>query len=153
MRVTAARLAAGLLGLGLATAAVLSAQPAQTTADRVYSEAQAGRGKAVYEKECANCHMADLRGEGFAPPLVDAPFAQRWRNGKLGDLLTIVNATMPADRPNTLTPAQYAEVVAYLLKMNGYPAGEQPLSEKPADLAQVVFTKPSRDSCLPRSPL
>ena len=34
---------------------------------------------------------------------------------------------MPEGDPGSLSPAQYASVVAYLLQLNGYPAGEAAL--------------------------
>ena len=40
---------------------------AKTVWDGMYSEAQAARGKAAYEAQCAFCHQSDLRGQGFAP--------------------------------------------------------------------------------------
>ena len=120
----------------------LFALAAKTTADKIYTEQQATRGQETYVKECAYCHMEDLRGEGFAPSLNGDAFALRWEKGVVGDLLKIVKGTMPADRPGTLTPGQYADIVAYLLKANRHPAGDQPLSENPSDSAAVTFAKP-----------
>jgi S-disulfanyl-L-cysteine oxidoreductase SoxD len=134
----------GLWMLGVGALVVLSGLAAQAqgrkAGDGVYSAEQAVRGAETYEKACASCHMADLRGEGFAPALNGDAFALRWETGKLGDLFKIVKGTMPADNPGSLTAAQYAEVVAFMLKANGYPAG-QALSENPNDSAQTSFGK------------
>src|SRR5687768_14112309 len=94
--------AALLLGAGvIGASAIPMAQgvTARTVWDGVYSETQAARGKTVYEAQCAFCHQSDLRGQGFASALVEDAFTSRWQDGNLGDLLTIVKATMPQDKP------------------------------------------------------
>jgi mono/diheme cytochrome c family protein len=136
-----------VLGAGVIGAmAVPMAQgvTARTVWDGVYSEAQAARGKAVYEAQCAFCHQADLRGQGFAPALVEEVFASRWQDGNLGDLFTIVKVTMPQDKPASLTDQENAAIVAYLLQANRYPAGQQELHPDPAALKEVVFKKEQR---------
>ena len=114
---------------------------ARTVWDGVYSEAQAARGKVTYDEQCAFCHQSDLRGQGFAPALVEDAFTSRWQDGNLGDLFTIVKATMPQDKPTSLTDDEYAAIVAYLLQANRYPAGQQELRPDPA-LKEVVFKRP-----------
>ena len=115
---------------------------ARTVSDGVYSEAQAARGKAVYDAQCAFCHQSDLRGQGFAPALVEDAFTSRWQDGNLGDLLTIVKVTMPQDKPASLTDEENAAIVAYLLQANRYPAGQQELTPDQAALKEVVFKRP-----------
>jgi mono/diheme cytochrome c family protein len=110
--------------------------------DGVYSDAQAARGKVLYDAQCAFCHQSDLRGQGFAPALVEDAFASRWQDGNLGDLLTIVKVTMPQDKPASLTDDENAAIVAYLLQANRYPAGEQELRPDLAALKEVVFKRP-----------
>jgi hypothetical protein len=41
---------------------------------------------------------------------------------------------MPKTEPGSLSKEEYASIVAYLLKLNGMPAGKQPL---PADTAAL----------------
>ena len=106
-----------------------------------YTEAQSARGKAAYEQQCSFCHLSDLRGQGFAPPLVEDAFRDRWADGNLGDLFTIVKLTMPQDKPASLTDQEYADIVAYLLKSNQYPSGQQELIPDPATLKQVMFKR------------
>ena len=133
--------------------AAQGAQGASTTRtvwDGVYTEAQADRGKAVYEQHCAFCHLSDLQGQGFAPALVEDTFMQRWQDGNLGDLFTIVKVTMPQDKPASLTDAEYAETVAYLLKSNKYPGGDQELHPDAAALKGVTFKRPGECQTLTR---
>jgi S-disulfanyl-L-cysteine oxidoreductase SoxD len=131
-------IAAGVIAMAVPIAQVVTAG---TVWDGVYAEAQAARGKAVYDAQCAYCHQPDLRGQGFAPGLVEEVFASRWRDGNLGDLFTIVKATMPQDNPASLTDEEYAAIVAYLLQANRYPAGDQELQPDPAALKDVVFKR------------
>jgi quinoprotein glucose dehydrogenase len=107
----------------------------------VYTEPQAERGKAAYEQQCSFCHLSDLRGQGFAPPLVEDAFLQRWGDGNLGDLFTIVKLTMPQDKPASLGDREYADIVAYLLKANQYPAGQEELAPEPTALKEVTFKR------------
>ena len=115
--------------------------PARTVWDGVYSEAQAVRGKALSEAQCAYCHQSDLRGQGFAPGLIEDAFASRWQDSNLGDLFAIVKGTMPQDKPASLTDDEYAAIVAYLLQANRYPAGQQDLRPDPAALKDVLFKR------------
>ena len=136
------------LGLGacvIAGPAVPMAQgvTAKSVWDGVYSEAQAARGKDLYDAQCSYCHQLDLRGQGFAPALVEDAFAIRWQDGNLGDLLTIVKVTMPQDKPASLTDDENAAIVAYLLQANRYPAGQQELRPDVAALKEVVFKGPA----------
>jgi mono/diheme cytochrome c family protein len=128
---TAIGLGIGLLGQGNA--------PRASVSEGVYTEEQAERGKAAYEAACSFCHLSDLTGQGFAPSLVEDMFKSRWQDGNLGDLFTSVKQTMPQDKPASLTDKEYAEIVAFLLKSNKYPAGAQELQADPKALAAITF--------------
>lgn len=128
---TRACLIATLLALPLAAGAALSArQAASTVWDGIYTEAQALRGEEVYQDQCTFCHLDDLMGDAFATPLIDDAFTLRWDGGTVGDLMIVIQATMPADQPNTLSNEDVADVIAFILKMNEYPTGDR---ELPAD--------------------
>jgi len=106
-----------------------------------YTAAQAERGKVVYGQACATCHLANLKGKcsaeelssasyvcgatGNAPPLVGASFMKRFHS--VGDLYSRVKWTMPPDKQNSLSAADYLSVVAYLLQANAVAAGSQEL--------------------------
>ena len=143
------KMKAAFLASGAGVIAAMAAPNAQggtprTVWDGVYSEAQASRGKALSEAQCSFCHQSDLRGQGFAPALIEDAFATRWQDGNLGDLFAIVKGTMPQDKPASLTDEEYAAIVAYLLQANRYPAGQQDLRPDPASLKEVVFKRPGR---------
>lgn len=125
----------------ISVAAVLAAQ-SKSVWQGVYTEEQAEQGKAGYEAQCSFCHLPDLTGQGFAPALIDDTFRIRWEDGKLGDLFSVVKQTMPQDKPGSLSDQQYAEIVAFLLKSNRYPAGSRELPPDQAALNDVGFKKP-----------
>jgi hypothetical protein len=52
----------------------------------------------------------------------------------VADLYTYIKETMPRTDPNSLAPKEYADILAFLLSLNGMPAGR---SELPADTATL----------------
>jgi mono/diheme cytochrome c family protein len=84
-----------------------------------FTESQAGRGLEVFRTVCAECHYrSDFRG---------SQFRFDWRRRTVGDLYGIVVETMPEEDPGGLDPQQYADVVAFILSLNGFEAGEDEL--------------------------
>ena len=103
----------------------------------VYTEDQAKRGEAASNKFCSSCHGPDLSGGEAGPSLVGVEFIGNWNTLTLADFYDRVNATMPADAPGTLTPQQTSDAMAYVLKMNKYPAGQTELSTDIAALKNI----------------
>src|SRR5438876_6539787 len=120
----------GIVLIG-AVAAVGAAQPPVGAPARawLYTDAQAGAGESLYRQSCAACHGATLTG-GTAPPLTGAAFETSWSDPRvtLADVFFIARTTMPPRASNTLTALDHAAVFAYILKMNGFPAGATPLT-------------------------
>ena len=114
----------------------------KTTLDGVYSAAQAARGQKIYTDSCASCHGPDQEGNGQTPPLAGKEFNGDWIDLSLGDLFDRTRATMPADKPGTLTPAQAADVIAFLLQKATFPAGETDLPMDAAALKGIQFARP-----------
>ncbi len=121
----------------IAVPSPLVSQHRLTPADRVYSDAQGDRGQALYTAQCGTCHGEALDG-GQGPSLAGVAFLRMWDGRSVAELVDKVHRTMPATTPGTLTRAQAREVVAYLLKMNGFPAGARELEDEAA-LAQIGF--------------
>src|SRR5262245_33070522 len=69
------------------------AQRRRTTKDRVYSDAQAARGQALYKERCASCHGDALQGQN-GPPLTGSEFASVWGGQSLSDLTNKIRNTM-----------------------------------------------------------
>ena len=101
----------------------------------MYTDAQATMGESRYRQSCAACHGATLTG-GTAPPLAGPAFETSWSDPRvtIADVFFIARATMPPRASNTLTAQDHAAVFAYLLKMNGFPAGATPLTATSAEL-------------------
>ena len=127
----------------LVAGAVWSGTAAQerTVWDGVYTEEQATRGMATYEQECSQCHLEDLLGDGIAPALIGAPFHFRWSDLSVGDMLVAIRTTMPQGAPASLSPRAYADIVAYMLKVNDFPAGDTELPTGVDDLEGIIIVE------------
>ena len=120
-RLTTRRL--GLMIAGLAGSAIaLVAGQQQPSGAPVYTAAQAAAGRATYQANCASCHVADLGGRNEAPQLAGGDFMNTWRSRTTKDLLDYMSSTMPPGGPS-LSPDQYAGIVAYILQQNSAAAG------------------------------
>jgi mono/diheme cytochrome c family protein len=119
-------------------AALTEAQSARTVRDGVFTGAQAARGQAIYQKQCASCHGGKLEG-AQGPPLVADVFLGRWHTEPLADLVSKIRNTMPADAAGTLSPQQSVDLVAFILRAGGFPAGHTDLAADGATLASVTF--------------
>src|SRR5262245_58124914 len=100
-----------------AAAMSLGAQTSQvrSVSDRVYSSAQAARGRQVYEAQCAGCHGTALQGT-TGPPLAGDGFLANWSGQSLARLVDTIEKTMPFNEPVRLTRQQSADLAAYILQ-------------------------------------
>ncbi len=115
---------------GMGQSPVSTAAPARTVLDGVYSEAQAARGKAAYDALCGACHGDAMQGVS-APELMGDAFLEHWREGALEGLFSFIAQRMPRGRPfdaKPITESDYLDMLAYILKVNGYRAGAGELS-------------------------
>lgn len=133
--------------LGVCAAALVGASACaqETTAsvvDGVYTEAQAARGADSFQRHCAMCHGAALTGLGEAPPLAGAQFIGDFNGLTVGDLFERVRTTMPLNNPGGLAREEYAAVLAFVLKSNGFRAGERELYSRSEFLATIRFEPP-----------
>jgi mono/diheme cytochrome c family protein len=125
----------------IATPAAPSTATPSTVWDKVYTDAQATRGKEAYMKECSACHSEDMGGSGYAPALKGDDFAFAWGEKSVGDFFERVRKLMPPDNPGSLSADMYRDIVAYVLHENKYPAGTSELPADPAALKQIKITK------------
>ena len=116
-------------------------EPIKTVADGVYTDVQANRGAAAYEAACSGCHRADLGGAS-GPSLKEQRFAAQFAGKDLRVLFTKVAATMPRNAPGSLADDVNLDVVAHLLKENGFPAGSRDLTADALDAIRVVPGRP-----------
>jgi mono/diheme cytochrome c family protein len=102
------------------------APPSKTVWTGVYTAAQATRGQAFYTAACTGCHRDDLSGP-FSEVLKGERFMNNWREQSLLNLYNLMATTMPQLSPGSLEPAAYADIIAYILQFNGFPAGSAEL--------------------------
>ena len=114
----------------LLTVASAQAPAAKTTKERVYSATQAARGEQTYMSICVSCHPpATYKGAVFL----------NWQGRTLGDLLAFLSEKMPKNDPGSLSAKEYTQVMAFLLKLNGMPAGQAELPANPAALSKITI--------------
>jgi mono/diheme cytochrome c family protein len=126
------------LFLALAAASLATAQtgtPHRTVWDGVYTEAQATRGVTAFGQSCSGCHA--LAAEGKAP-LTGQAFWKSFAQKSVGDLLEYVNANMPNGTPGSLSESTYRDIVALMLKSNGFPAGTAELRRDNIADVQII---------------
>jgi mono/diheme cytochrome c family protein len=90
--------------------------------DGVFTAAQADRGgKSV--TRCQGCHGPQLGGTDRAPALKGDGFVANWENGSVNKLFLKIRDTMPPTNTDSLSPETKLDVLAYLLRENGFPTG------------------------------
>jgi PQQ-dependent dehydrogenase (s-GDH family) len=99
-----------------------------------FTAEQAARGKTAYDANCVSCHGPDLISANYGPPLAGAYFDGKWRGKSVAELYTHTHDRMPPSRPASLGDETYADLVSYILSVNGVAAGD---TELPADLAAL----------------
>mgnify|MGYP004454665425 CR=1 FL=1 len=125
----------GMLSVVSAVGAVaafgLSAQP-KTIADGVYTEEQAAAGQPIFEERCSACHNADFYKTALS----------NRNNQPLVFLFEEILGTMPMDMPGSLMDEDYQNVLAHILQITGFPAGEEPLDYYGGSMETVVIIPP-----------
>lgn len=128
-----------LAGLVAFSPAILAAQDGAAEEERlstvggVFTDAQAERGKDVMWTLCAECHEdADFQGG----------FLRSWTGATVRSLFEEIRATMPDDSPSSLKTTEYVDVIAYMFKLNGLPAGGEEMGPEPDALARIMIALP-----------
>ena len=131
---------AGAAGAGLMLLTTIAmAQAPRTVWDGVFTDEQEGRGALLYATHCARCHGDGLGGVESAPALTGTSFYANWEGETLEALFERMRSSMPADKPGSLSRAQNADILAYMLKIGGYPAGATPLDGQAGALAPIAI--------------
>ena len=118
--------------------------------DGVFTSAQASRGKsALSQNGCNGCHGPELAGDR-GPSLKGDRFITAWENGSVNKLFTKIRDTMPPLNAEQVSPATKADIIAYLLEVNGFPAGTSELPAEPAALDSVqIVRKGAENAAVP----
>jgi PQQ-dependent dehydrogenase (s-GDH family) len=131
-------------------------QPAATDAQQAVPESAAGansaerpvlftaqqaiRGKRAYDAHCTSCHGPDLTNANYGPPLAGPYFDRKWLGVPALELFAKTSA-MPPSRPGSLGAQTYADLVAYILEVNGFSAGDTELPTGETVLARMAITR------------
>jgi mono/diheme cytochrome c family protein len=114
-----------------------TAQAGKSVLDGVYLEEQSKRGEGLSQTSCISCHGEQLAGGDLAPAVQGQDFRAAWTGRSAGELFDKIRTTMPADSAGSLKPAQTADLVAYIFKLNGYPAGKSELATEMTALNEI----------------
>ena len=100
----------------------------------LFTSAQSAAGGKTYAANCSKCHGANLEG-------VSAPALRGSGSGLAGDSVgeafTFISTQMPAGNPGSLSGAEYANVLAYILSRNGHRPGASTLTPAAAKTSQL----------------
>ena len=127
-------------GYSLIAAAVLSicsialAEP-RSVNEGVYTEEQAEAGEALYEAQCILCHDKKY----FRPVL------KRWEGQPISVLYTVMSASMPESNPGFLSEKEYVDILAYILSLSRYAAGDAELDYQDGALNEVMVEARKRN--------
>jgi cytochrome c5 len=118
------------LAIALAGSCLARASTAQQTTvkDKVYTKAQAAAGETLFTKTCAKCHALKDGGAALeGPQLGGDAFLTKWEGKSVYDLALAIRLTMPPDGSIAVSEDQAADLVAHILKTNGFADGPRPL--------------------------
>jgi S-disulfanyl-L-cysteine oxidoreductase SoxD len=93
-----------------------------STMSGVYTREQSARGMDVYVGMCKSCHTPESH--------TAETFTSKWKGKPLSELYVYIRDEMPKSAPGSLSEAEYADILAYMLRLNRLPAGDD---ELPAD--------------------
>lgn len=127
-----------ILGLGsclMFTAALAAvAQEKKSVKAGVYTAVQADRGQSLFRSKCASCHAPNR----FTDDLFYLSFAGK----PLWEMFDVISDSMPEDNPGSLKKEEYADVIAYLLRLNRLPEGSTELPIDKDALSLIMMEKP-----------
>jgi len=112
------------------------AAPAEerSIADGVYTEEQAERGEELYATHCLTCH-----DERYFRPVL-----KRWEGQPLDMMYLIMSTTMPESNPASLRREEYVDILAYILSLSRYPAGDSELDYRDDALESITVAPRKR---------
>jgi mono/diheme cytochrome c family protein len=125
------------MSLVLFIAMALAQDTTRSVWDGVYTEEQASRGQGLYNQHCASCHADTLTGGEMSPPLAGGDFLANWNGLTLGELFDRIRTTMPQNKPGKLSREVNADITAFILNFNKFPAGKTELPHATEFLKEI----------------
>ena len=98
--------------------------------------AQVQQGRGVYNAHCVSCH-GPLLSDGIARPLVGRHFRANWGFGSAAGLRDYMRRQMPPGLGGSLSEEEYTQVLALILRENGYETGDVPLATEDEALVKM----------------
>jgi mono/diheme cytochrome c family protein len=120
--------------------ALLHAQAPKTPTvwDGAYTDAQAERATAAFSANCSRCHTLTVDGSGNRP-LTGDKFWEGYTQKTVGDLLKFVSTNMPnGAAAGSLSASTYNDLVALILKSNGFPSGKTEVAPETVADIQII---------------
>jgi len=109
-----------------------------TVWDGAYTDAQAERATAAFSANCSRCHTLTADGSGNRP-LTGEKFWEGYTQKTVGDLLKFVSTNMPnGAAAGSLSASTYNDLVALILKSNGFPAGKTEVAPDTVANIQII---------------
>jgi cytochrome c len=128
-------LAASFIALAIFSIfSVTSADP-RTVNEGVYTKDQAKVGEGLYEAQCILCHDKKY----FRPVL------KRWEGQPINVLYTVMSTSMPESNPGFLSEKEYVDILAYILSLSRYAAGDTELDYNDGALSEVMVEARKRN--------
>jgi mono/diheme cytochrome c family protein len=130
----------------IALVSLCAQAPSLSVWDGVYTADQAKHGESLYRDHCERCHGLELEGDDESVALTGETFEANWDTLPLGKLYQRIRRDMPYNDPGKLSPEVNAAVLAFILKSNGFPAGETelPHNEDLLNLIRFDTSKPAK---------
>ncbi len=138
------------IALVCAMAVVWVSAQSRTVWDGVYTDEQAERGRATFDTVCARCHTFDPQATGNGALAGDG-FWTAFSQKNVADLLTYVKTSMPNGNGGSLPAKTYNDLVALILKSNGFPAGAAEVT--PESVVGVAIVPKDGSTALPANAL
>jgi len=136
LRLPPVRVAVLLLLCAGTASAQQNGSPDERPVSGSFTELQAARGDTVFQFFCASCHTPTFHsGEQFRIS---------WVGRTLRDYFRTLKTTMPEDNPGGLTDEQYVNVIAYIMRLNGFAAGADSLPADTLQLQRIRIGEPAR---------
>lgn len=130
--------APGDTGRGVAVPPVAPRMPAGTGTSPTFTRQQVASGKVAYDGYCAVCHGSTLTNGTFGTPLAGEYFTRQWGGRSVAALYEKSRSTMPPALPASLPASTYADILAYVLEVNGAAFGEVAL---PSDVDSLAVMR------------
>jgi mono/diheme cytochrome c family protein len=135
--------------LALIACASINAQQgapqSRTVWDGAYTDDQAERARTTFDNRCAQCHTlgpeggAGNGGAANGGPLSGDKFWTLFTQRSVGYLLNFVKKNMPnGAAAGSLPPETYNDLVALILKANGFPAGQAEVTPETVADIQII---------------